>query len=74
MTDKNCAYLISRLAIGLSFFGHGLVRLPKLTGFSHWMVGQFSNFWNHNDRKLGSTAITVDTRSLFVRFINLLNA
>jgi len=42
MTDKNCAYLISRLAIGLSFFGHGLVRLPKLTGFSHWMVGQFS--------------------------------
>ncbi|TCD12814.1 DoxX family membrane protein [Pedobacter frigidisoli] len=42
MTDKNWAYLISRLAIGLSFFGHGLVRLPKLTGFSNWMVVQFS--------------------------------
>lgn len=40
--DKNWAYLISRLAIGLSFFGHGLVRLPKLAGFSNWMVGQFS--------------------------------
>lgn len=42
MTDKNWAYLISRLAIGLSFFGHGLVRLPKLASFSNWMVGQFS--------------------------------
>ncbi|MET0573268.1 MAG: DoxX family membrane protein [Pedobacter agri] len=40
--DKNWAYLISRLAIGLSFFGHGLVRLPKLAGFSNWMVSQFS--------------------------------
>lgn len=37
------AYLISRIAIGLSFFGHGLVRLPKLEGFSNWMVNQFSN-------------------------------
>ncbi|RDC54122.1 DoxX family membrane protein [Pedobacter chinensis] len=40
--DKNWAYLMSRLAIGLSFFGHGLVRLPKLANFSHWMTGQFS--------------------------------
>jgi len=40
--ERNWAYLICRLAIGLSFFGHGLVRLPKLTGFSNWMVGQFS--------------------------------
>lgn len=40
--DKHWAYLISRLAIGLSFFGHGLVRLPKLAGFSNWMVSQFS--------------------------------
>ncbi|WP_316830640.1 DoxX family protein [Pedobacter aquatilis] len=40
--DKNLAYLLSRLAIGLSFFGHGLVRLPKLAGFSNWMTGQFS--------------------------------
>lgn len=40
--DKNWAYLLCRLAIGLSFFGHGLVRLPKLTGFSNWMVDQFS--------------------------------
>ncbi|WP_231491065.1 DoxX family protein [Pedobacter sp. Leaf170] len=39
--DKNLGYLISRLAIGLSFFGHGLVRLPKLDGLSKWMMGQF---------------------------------
>lgn len=40
--DVKWGYLISRLALGLSFFGHGLVRLPKLTGFSNWMMGQFS--------------------------------
>ncbi|WP_412466953.1 DoxX family protein [Pedobacter sp. KLB.chiD] len=40
--DTKWAYLLSRLAIGLSFFGHGLVRLPKLAGFSQWMAGQFS--------------------------------
>ncbi|KQM75125.1 DoxX family protein [Pedobacter sp. Leaf216] len=40
--DTKWAYLLGRLAIGISFFGHGLVRLPKLAGFSSWMVGQFS--------------------------------
>jgi thiosulfate dehydrogenase [quinone] large subunit len=35
------AFLLLRLAIGASMFGHGLVRLPKLTGFSNWMVGSF---------------------------------
>jgi thiosulfate dehydrogenase [quinone] large subunit len=25
----------------MSFFGHGLARMPKLAGFSKWMVGQF---------------------------------
>ncbi len=34
-------YLILRLAIGLSAFGHGLVRLPKLNKFSSWMVAGF---------------------------------
>jgi len=34
-------YLILRLAIGLSAFGHGLVRLPKLDKFSAWMVKGF---------------------------------
>jgi thiosulfate dehydrogenase [quinone] large subunit len=38
---NSVAYLFTRLAIGMSFFGHGLVRMFKLNGFSHWMVGQF---------------------------------
>ncbi|HEX8022964.1 DoxX family membrane protein [Mucilaginibacter sp.] len=35
------SFLLLRLAIGASMFGHGLVRLPKLNGFSNWMVGAF---------------------------------
>lgn len=35
------SFLILRLAIGASMFGHGLVRLPKLAMFSNWMVGTF---------------------------------
>lgn len=37
------AYLMLRLVVGISFFGHGLVRLPKLTAFSQWMKESFSN-------------------------------
>jgi len=37
------AYLILRLAIGLSMFGHGLVRLPKLTVFSDGMLKEFEH-------------------------------
>lgn len=33
------AYLIFRLPIAASLLGHGLVRLPKLQGFSNWMAG-----------------------------------
>ena len=36
-------FLLLRLAIGASMFGHGLVRLPKLAGFSAWMVKSFEN-------------------------------
>ncbi|HEY8919491.1 MAG TPA: DoxX family protein [Chitinophaga sp.] len=35
------SFLLLRLAIGASFFGHGLVRLPKLAAFSGWMAGTF---------------------------------
>lgn len=34
-------FLLLRLAIGASMLGHGLVRLPKLSGFSAWMAGSF---------------------------------
>lgn len=39
---NNLAYLMLRLVAGISFFGHGLVRLPKLAAFSQWMTGSFS--------------------------------
>jgi len=38
---NSITFLLLRLAIGASMFGHGLVRLPKLAGFSSWMVGSF---------------------------------
>lgn len=40
---KPLPYLLLRLLIGMSFFGHGLVRMPKLDKFSNWMVGEFQN-------------------------------
>ncbi|WP_209329210.1 DoxX family membrane protein [Lunatimonas salinarum] len=36
------SYLFIRLGIGISMFGHGLVRLPKLTSFSDKMVADFA--------------------------------
>lgn len=38
---KPVPYLLLRLLIGISLFGHGLVRLPKLDKFSGWMVKLF---------------------------------
>ncbi|REG98671.1 DoxX family protein [Flavobacterium aquicola] len=35
------SYLLLRLAIGASMFGHGLVRIPKLQSFSTWLAGTF---------------------------------
>lgn len=34
-------FLLLRLGIAISMFGHGLVRLPKLQTFSQWMIGIF---------------------------------
>ncbi|MBZ4187722.1 thiosulfate dehydrogenase [quinone] large subunit [Chitinophaga terrae (ex Kim and Jung 2007)] len=39
---NDISYLMLRLVAGISFFGHGLVRLPKLNAFSQWMTGSFS--------------------------------
>lgn len=41
--NNNIAYLLLRIGVGLSFFGHGLVRLPKLNGFSAWMLKSFEH-------------------------------
>lgn len=41
MENNTIAYVLLRLAIAASMFGHGLVRLPKLSGFSQWMTASF---------------------------------
>jgi len=43
MTHYNYAYFAARLPIGLSFFGHGLVRMPKLDDFAGWMVSSMAD-------------------------------
>lgn len=42
ITMNTTSFLLLRLAIGASMFGHGLVRLPKLQAFSNWMTASFS--------------------------------
>lgn len=41
-TDRALAYLLVRLTIGASLFGHGLVRMPKLAAFHAQMMGEFT--------------------------------
>ncbi|RBL93853.1 DoxX family membrane protein [Chitinophaga flava] len=41
MENNTIAFVLTRLAIAASMFGHGLVRLPKLNAFSDWMVKSF---------------------------------
>jgi len=43
MSNYNTAFLLGRLGVAFSLFGHGLVRLPKLHEFSNWMVGMFKD-------------------------------
>jgi thiosulfate dehydrogenase (quinone) large subunit len=40
-TDRAVAYLLMRLTIGASLFGHGLVRLPKLAALHAQLMGEF---------------------------------
>jgi thiosulfate dehydrogenase (quinone) large subunit len=40
-TDRAVAYLLMRVTIGASLFGHGLVRLPKLGAFHAQLMGEF---------------------------------
>ena len=43
MSAYQQSFLLTRLAVGTSLFGHGLVRLPKLDKFSHGMAAQFQH-------------------------------
>ncbi|MGE9313377.1 DoxX family membrane protein [Niabella sp. CJ426] len=39
MNHFKTTFFFLRLPVAVSLLGHGLVRLPKLAGFSNWMVG-----------------------------------
>jgi thiosulfate dehydrogenase [quinone] large subunit len=41
----NTTYLLARLPIAVSMFGHGLERIPKLQGFSNHLTEQFGKSW-----------------------------
>jgi thiosulfate dehydrogenase [quinone] large subunit len=43
MSAHKQSFLLTRLAVGTSLFGHGLVRLPKLDKFSHGMAAGFQH-------------------------------
>lgn len=38
-------YFLARLPIGMSFLGHGLARIPRLSEFANGMVGGFTGTW-----------------------------
>jgi thiosulfate dehydrogenase [quinone] large subunit len=42
MKKEYTTYLLARLPMGMSMFGHGLIRLTKLSAFSNGMVAEFS--------------------------------
>lgn len=42
LNNQKIPVLILRIAIGINFLGHGLVRLPKLSGFRMWMEEAFT--------------------------------
>jgi thiosulfate dehydrogenase [quinone] large subunit len=41
MENNAIVFFLLRLSVAASMFGHGLVRFPKLNGFSAWMVKSF---------------------------------
>ncbi len=43
LTNKHLAFLCARLAFGISFMTHGMVRLPKLNGFAHGISERFAD-------------------------------
>lgn len=42
MINHSLTFVLLRLAVGMSMFGHGFVRVLKLPKFSAWMVEKFA--------------------------------
>ena len=43
--DKALAYLVLRLALGVNFLMHGIVRIPKLSEFVSGVADGFADTW-----------------------------
>ncbi|MGJ8677444.1 MAG: DoxX family membrane protein [Akkermansiaceae bacterium] len=43
LTNQQLAYVFARVAFGLNFFIHGLVRMPKMSGFANGVIGKFED-------------------------------
>ena len=43
MPNRELAFLIGRITLGVNFAAHGIVRLPKLNAFCEGMVKQFQD-------------------------------
>ena len=43
MNNKQLAYFLARLTLGINFFIHGLVRLPKMESFANGVTKGFEN-------------------------------
>jgi len=41
--DRKLGYLVLRIALGLSIFMHGMVRLPHLSAFADGLIKQFGD-------------------------------
>ncbi len=49
MVNRRSAYALTRLPIGVSFFGHGLIRFTKLEAFAKGMAESFSTTFLPNE-------------------------
>ena len=43
MINHSLTFILLRLSVGMSMFGHGFVRILKLPKFSAWMIEKFAN-------------------------------
>ena len=43
MNNKQLAYFLARITLGINFFIHGLVRIPKLETFANGIIKGFEN-------------------------------
>lgn len=43
ITNQQLAYVLLRITMGINFFGHGAIRMPKIPKFREGMLGMFKD-------------------------------